>query len=109
MSGKLSVIIFFHTNISLAFKNISSSLGRKSFNDNSGFPNVINHLSLSDEELESCVTSFVKMVDEVCTGMSQNEVAVFLIVLAHALSEYSSIKSETLDNIQINIDYIELQ
>ena len=25
--------------------------------------NVINHLSLSDEELESCVTSFVKMVD----------------------------------------------
>lgn len=68
--------------------------------------NVINHLSLSDEELESCVTSFVKMVDEVCTGMSQNEVAVFLIVLAHALSEYSSIKSETLDNIQINMENV---
>lgn len=66
--------------------------------------NVINHLALSDDELEKCVTSFTKMVNDVCTGMSQNELTVFLLVLVHALSDYSSIKSDTLDNIEINIE-----
>lgn len=66
--------------------------------------NAINHLELSDDELESCVTSFTKMIDEVCGDMSQNELIVFLMVLAHALSEYTSIKSDTLDNIKINME-----
>ena len=65
--------------------------------------NVINHLQLSDDELESCIASFVNMVNDACTGMNQNELSIFLLVLAHALSDYATIKSDLLDNIEINM------
>lgn len=65
--------------------------------------NVISHLRLSDEECETCINKFCRMMDELSNVVSYDLLVNFLCALSSVLKKYEVMRVKFDDNITINM------